>query len=155
DLLAQDPALAPFHEQLAAFLNAYGYHCPNDAELLNPRWLDAPEQVIAFLAGYLRAGESDDLLAREHQRRAEREATTARIASRLDPVRRRALHWLLRRAQDGVRARDNYRSCVTTFIYPIRLVFAALGRRWHDCGWLAQPDDVFFLTLREVEQIAT
>jgi pyruvate,water dikinase len=155
DLLARTPALAPFREQFDAFLERYGHHCPNDAELANPRWRDAPDQVIALLAGYLQTVESDETIARERQQRVEREAATARIAAQLGPVRRLLFHWLLRRAQDGVRARDNYRSCVTTFLYPVRTVFATLGQRWTTRGWLGQPDDVYFLTLGEVEHLAT
>ncbi|MBI3978249.1 MAG: hypothetical protein HY331_08695 [Chloroflexi bacterium] len=37
---------------------------------------------------------------------------------------------------------------------PMRRIFATLGERWAGRGWLGQTEDVFFLTLSEVETIA-
>jgi len=67
-LLTQDPITAlsflrsneegrTISEQLEAFLARHGQRCPNELELRNPRWAEAPEQVIELIANYLRAGE--------------------------------------------------------------------------------------------------
>ncbi len=37
----------------------------------------------------------------------------------------------------------------------MRLLLAELGQRWAKRGWLATPDDIFFLTLYEIADIVT
>jgi rifampicin phosphotransferase len=89
----------------------------------------------------------------EQIRQQEREHLTAQISAKLNPIRRGIFHWLLYQAQNKIRLRDNNRSYVAKFLYPMRLLIAELGRRWADRGWLAFPDDIFFLTLYEIDDI--
>ncbi len=151
--LQQMPEAATFLEQFEAFLQQFGYRCPNDAELLNPRWIDAPEQVITLLEGYLHADERVNPEVSQQHQRAVREETTAQVEARLNPFRRAIFRWLLKNTQKGVRARDNYRSYVTKFLYPMRKLFAKLGRRWMERGWLDRQDDIFFLTVSDIDEI--
>jgi pyruvate,water dikinase len=60
---------------------------------------------------------------------------------------------LLKQTQRAVTIRDNSRYHMTKFIFPIRMIFAELAKRWAERGWLQQPDDLFFLTLSEIEVI--
>jgi phosphohistidine swiveling domain-containing protein len=154
-LLQTMPEAQPFMTELQAFLQRHGYRCPNDAELHNPRWAEAPEQVIELIASYLRADESQSPVKTEQRRQQEREEVTARIAAQLNPLRRRIFRWLLSQAQNRIRLRDNNRSYVAKFLYPMRLLIAELGRRWFEGGWLESPDDIFFLTLYEIDDILT
>jgi len=39
------------------------------------------------------------------------------------------------------------------FIFPIRKLYAHLGQRWVERGWLERPDDIFFLTIPEIEAL--
>ncbi len=57
------------------------------------------------------------------------------------------------RQQKAVRVRDNSRYYVTKFYFPTRKVFALLGQRWAERGWLQQADDIFFLTVSELERL--
>ncbi len=151
--LHNTPEAIPFTKQFQAFLQRFGHRCPNDAELLNPRWADAPAQVITLLTGYLRADESINPGATERRQRQEREETTARIQAHLNPLRRVIFRWLLKTTQQNVRARDNYRSYVTKFLYPMRILFAELGQRWVSREWLNNAEDIFFLTISEIDEI--
>jgi pyruvate,water dikinase len=42
---------------------------------------------------------------------------------------------------------------MTKFIFPMRKLYAELGRRWTERGWLKQSDDIFFLTAAEIQAI--
>ncbi|MFZ5814580.1 MAG: PEP/pyruvate-binding domain-containing protein [Bacillota bacterium] len=154
ELLRRDPATADFWRQLDAFLARHGHRCPNEVEFLYPRWKDAPEEVIALVAGYLRAGDALDPEALIRSQRLRREQRTEEIRSALGPLRRYLFNLVLRKAQESVRARDNSRYYVTRFFYPVRQVLAEFGRRWAERGWLNLPEEVFFLTLQEVEVLA-
>lgn len=152
-LLQNTPEATTFTEQFQAFLQKFGHRCPNDAELLNPRWADAPAQVITLLTGYLRANEYVNPIESERRQRREREETTARIQAQLNPLRRVIFCWLLKMTQENVRARDNYRSYVTKFLYPMRILLAELGQRWVSREWLNNAEDIFFLTISEIDEI--
>ncbi|TMC22423.1 MAG: hypothetical protein E6J36_10580, partial [Chloroflexi bacterium] len=116
-------------------------------------WAEAPAQVIELIASYLRADESLNPIKAEHHRQQEREEMTAQIAAQLNPIRRRIFRWLLSQAQKRIRMRDNNRSYVAKYLYPMRLLLVELGRRWTERGWLESPDDIFFLTLYEIDDI--
>ena len=154
-LLQALPEANPFLAQFAVFLQEYGYRCPNDAEFLNPRWKDAPAQVITLLAGYLHTEEAINPLETIRRRHQEREETTARIEKSLHLLRRAIFKWLLKTTQKNVRMRDNNRSYLTKFLYPMRTIVAELGRRWFDKGWLSAPEDIFFLTVADIDEIIT
>src|SRR5690606_18949291 len=51
--LRAEPAAAPFFTRLQRFLQRHGHRCMVEAELLYPRWAEAPEQVIQSIATYL------------------------------------------------------------------------------------------------------
>jgi rifampicin phosphotransferase len=151
DLLRSNEKGRPIIEQLEVFLARHGHRCPNELEMRNPRWAEAPEQVIELIAKYLRAGERVDPITTEaHQQRRRTDAVTA-VEATLDPLRRAIFRFLLKRAQRAVTVRDNSRYCMAKFIFPMRTIYAELGRRWAERGWLKRADDIFFLTLTEVE----
>jgi phosphohistidine swiveling domain-containing protein len=143
----------PFLNEFETFLQRHGYRCPNDAELHNPRWAEQPAQVIEMVRNYLRLDESANPLLIEQRRKLEREETIRRLKAQIHPLRRPLFNWLLKQAQDKTRLRDNNRSYVAKFLFPMRLLLVELGRRWAARGWLADPDDLFFLTLYEIGDI--
>lgn len=143
----------PFLEQLAQFLQRHGHRCPNELELLNPRWAEAPELVIEIVANYLRTEESLNPLEVEERRQQRRVEAVAAIERRLDPVRRAIFRAILKKAQQAITIRDNSRYFMAKFIFPMRALYACLGQRWVKRGWLQQADDIFFLTVSEVEAL--
>lgn len=153
ELLQVRTEARPFLAEFEAFLQRHGYRCPNDAELHNPRWAEQPAQVIEMLKSYLRMDASANPLAIEQRRQQEREETTRHLKAQINPLRRPLFNWLLKQAQDKTRLRDNNRSYVAKFLFPMRLLLIELGRRWAARGWLADPDDIFFLTLYEIDDI--
>jgi rifampicin phosphotransferase len=143
----------PFITEFQAFLLRHGYRCPNDAELYHPRWAEAPEQVIELIKSYLSMDDTSSPVSTEQSRQQEREQLKVQIAAQLNPIRLRIFHWLLDQAQNKIRLRDNNRSYVAKFLFPVRLLIAELGRRWSANGWLSFPDDIFFLTLYEIDDL--
>jgi len=161
-LLTQDPIIAldylrlheegrSISEQLEAFLARHGHRCPNELEMRNPRWVEAPEQVIELIANYLRAGERVDPFVTESRQQQRRTEAVTIVEKKLDPLRRAIFRFLLKQAQRTVTVRDNSRYYMAKFIFPTRKIYAELGRRWLGRGWLKQADDIFFLTLVEIE----
>ena len=153
ELLRTLPEGQPLIEQLEHFLARHGHRCPNELELRNPRWAEAPEQVIELVTHYLQADESIDPGAAEERQRQCCVQATATVEAKLDPLRRTIFRSILKRAQRAVTVRDNSRYYMSKFFFPMRKLYAELGRRWTERGWLKQSDDIFFLTAAEIQAI--
>ncbi|MCG8352657.1 MAG: PEP-utilizing enzyme [Chloroflexales bacterium] len=151
--LETTPQARPVVEQLTLFLSEHGHRCPAEAEIMLPRWAEAPEQVVELIAGYLRAGDGVNPVAAETVQRAMRETAQAEIAGRLGPLRRKMFRFLLAQASNAIRQRDNSRHHLAKIDLPRRRLYAELGRRWAERGWLNTAEDIFFLLHREIEAV--
>lgn len=136
----------PVREALAHFLLEHGHRCPAEPEILLPRWAEAPEQVVALVAGYLQKEAQKTAVATPSSQTAQHS-----IEQRLGPIRRAIFRWVLRRAQAQVRRRDNSRHFMAKLELLRRQLFIALGRCWAKQNRLAAAEDIFFLTHDEIE----
>jgi pyruvate,water dikinase len=68
-------------------------------------------------------------------------------------LRREIFRRALTRAHHAARLREIGKSYVIKTTYPARRISALLGKRWTSRGWLVQPEDVFFLTVPDLQQI--
>ncbi|MFQ5859176.1 MAG: PEP-utilizing enzyme, partial [Anaerolineae bacterium] len=147
------PEARPMIDRLNDFLQRHGHRCANEAEWLNPRWAEEPAQVIEVVAGYLKAGDRINPVEAEKRQRQRREEAVTWVEARLDPVRRAIFRGILARTQHLTRLRDNGKHYSMKAGFPFVLIYRTLGRRWTDRDWLDQPDDIFFLTVPDVERI--
>lgn len=150
-VLHTDPTAAPFRVQFDHFLQRHGHRCMVEAELLFPRWREAPEQVIEALAGYLRFDASQVQRGAEAMHR--REVATVEVESRLNRFQRASFHRLLARLHRFARLRDNGQNYVVKLLLPMRHLYAVLGERWAARGWIVTADDIFFLVAEELTAV--
>jgi pyruvate,water dikinase len=146
------PDAAPFLQHFERFLVRHGHRCVTEAEWRHPRWREAPDQVIETLAAYV-ATPNRATTAAEAEQRRQREAATAALERRLDPVRRRIFQGLLGRVHHLVRMRDNGQYYLVKLALPMRRLFVTLASRWVARGLLDREDDFFFLGVQEVEAV--
>jgi pyruvate,water dikinase len=151
--LRRDPRAAPVLARLDEFLAQHGHRCPNEAEWLHPRWYEAPEQVLTLVAAYVGDNAPAGLEETARKQRQRREAAEQWVEGRLGPLRRVLFRRVLARAQHALRLRDNGKSAAIKVSYPARRLSAILGARWAEWGWLAEADDVFFLTVPDMERL--
>lgn len=140
------PEAVPVREALAHFLLEHGHRCPAEPEILLPRWAEAPEQVVALVAGYLQKGAQETAVSTPSSQTVQQS-----VEQRLGPVRRAIFRLVLRRAQTQVRRRDNSRHFMAKLELPRRQLFIALGRCWAKQNRLVMAEDIFFLTHDEIE----
>jgi pyruvate,water dikinase len=137
---------------LDKFIEHHGYRCPNEAEWLYPRWADAPEQIIEIIAAYLRP-ETLDLEAPDVKQAQRRAAAIAWVESRIGVLRRLIFASVVARAEHSVRLRDNGKSSAIKASYPARQLTVLIGQRWAMSDWLQKVEDVFFLTLPDLQRV--
>jgi pyruvate,water dikinase len=151
--LRRTPEAQPAIRLLTSFLERHGHRCPNEGEWLYPRWAEAPEQLIEVLGGYLRAGEEVNIEAAEARQRRRHDEALLWVGSRLGVLRRALFRYVLGRVQLAVRLRDNGKNYYMKAAFPLRRIAWQMGVRWSGRSWLAQPEDVFFLTIHDIERL--
>ncbi len=149
-LLRQSEAARPALATLDQFLQRHGHRCMTEAEWIYPRWIEAPEQVIESIAGYLRAGLEHNPADMEARQRQAQEAATAQVEAQLNPISRALFRRNLARTHHLIRMRDNGQHYLVKLVMPVRVMYAELGRRWAERGWLMKANDFPFLVLAEM-----
>lgn len=149
--LRDNPAAAPFFDQLQRFLQRHGHRCMVEAELLYPRWSEAPEQVLQALTPYFSMEVGPAAVSGSAIQR--REAATAQIEARLNARQRRTFRKALGRLHRFTRMRDNGQNYIVKLLLPMRHLYAVLGERWAARHWLTAPGDIFFLVAEELTAV--
>lgn len=162
DVLAQleeTPQGRVFLDALERFLSRYG-HREIRMDILYPTWGEDPTPVLNFVRSYLDADESQSPHRQQARLVEQRQALTQEAEARLreDAVGRHLVapifRWVLRHTQLHTRERDTMHFELTRMFPPFRQLLLELGRRWSERGLIDQPDDIFFIPLDEMEDIA-
>ena len=114
-----------------------------ELDLARPRWREDPALPLAVVANYLGAVAGSGPDAVERRLAAEREAVSARIATRLGPLRRWLFRQVLGFTQKLSVARQNSKSVAMRVSALSRRAALELGRRLADEGRIASADDIF------------
>ena len=153
------PEAAPFREHLDTFLSEYG-HREIRMDIYYTTWGEDPAPVYSFVRGYLDADESQSPHVQQARLVEERnELTKEALASveqgmvgryLLSPIFR----WVLHQTQLHTRERDTMHFELTRLFPLARRVLHELGQRWAQRGLIDQLDDIYFLTLAEMDEVA-
>ncbi|TWH52132.1 phosphoenolpyruvate synthase [Sporomusa sp. KB1] len=149
------PGGKQFRQAFETFIGKYGMRCPGEIDLTNPRWHEAPTQLVAALFSHIRS-----LKPGEHRQRfveGEREAETAsrhilnavsgnyfktKLITRLIAVFRN---------MGGLREQHKYLLIMVMGECKKAIMAEATGLVQK--GVLAQAEDVYFLSLEELAQL--
>lgn len=159
-----DRRFAEFRGAFEAFLEDWGFRCSAELMLTSPSFQEDPAPVIDLLRSYAAMdGESPvDQLARQA---AERATETERVLSVLRG--RRLTRWMplvsqarlvsvvLRATQRCIQLRERARLKQALLYSRLRRIALALGGRLTDDGRLATPDDIFLLTVDEIDLLVS
>jgi len=157
--LEQTPEGRAFLDELERFLSEYG-HREIRLDILYPTWVEDPSPVFGFLRGYLDAGGGQSPHAQQARLVQQRQELTKAVQARMeqDFVGRHLVwpifRWVLGHTQIHTRERDTMHFELTRMFPPFRQLLLELGRRWREQSLIAQPEDVFFLSLDELEEVA-
>jgi rifampicin phosphotransferase len=149
--LAEGDGGTQFLTRWDAFMEQHGHHARGEVELMNQRWAETPDYVLAQVRSYLaHIGGKDPVAAHGVQTGVAAERAAAFRAQLGNPAKRLAFDFLLRRARHGVVYRENLKSEGIRLIALARQTALALGRRLEARGVIERPDDVFYLDLAEL-----
>jgi phosphohistidine swiveling domain-containing protein len=129
-------------------------------DILYPTWGEDPAPVLSFVRGYLDTSDAHSPHRQQERLVKERQELMEVVRSRLArDLRGRFLiwplfRWALKQTQIHTRERDTMHFELTRMFPPFRRMLLELGRRWAERGLIAQRDDIFFLRLDELPDLA-
>jgi len=160
--LAGTEAGRNFLGRLEAFLDEYGHRGLKDLDIGYPCWREDRSYLYQMIRGYLTLARGDRTPPEQFdQARRRRLAATAAIEAHLSqkfgeravPARRWCFRKMIRVIAETFPLRENEKH-YGLLCYPgIRRILLEIGRRFQETGWLADREDVFFLTLDEVASL--
>ncbi len=145
------------------FLERYGHRGAREMDLAEPRWQENPTFVFQMIRNYLQLTDTDTTPVEHFENMSqERERITALVNERLSqgfwgkflPWKRELFNTLLKRVQTAMPFRENFKYYLLKVFPGVRRIFTEIGRRLCDAGYLTQAEDVYFLTIPELESWA-
>ncbi len=157
--IALKPEFAGFRAGFDDYLQRWGFRCSAELMLTAPSFQEKPALLIETIRAYARrdgespaAALSRQLAEREHETRSLLRQLRGRPITRL--FRAAALRTVLRWTQAAIAYRERARLKQALLYSRCRRLALALGDQLATRGHLAERDDVFWLTVPEVEELA-
>lgn len=140
--------------RLREYLDEYGWRADN-FDVSNIPWQEEPSPAIHTLRGYLR-DEATDPRVEQSKTADERERLVAEMLKRApDQAKRNELQMMVSLAQQYLPVQENHNFYIDQMnTVLLRLPLLELGRRLAGQGALGAADDVFYLTLKEMQEAA-
>jgi len=146
------PQTKSFLESWNNFMARHGHHCRAEIEIGNPRWSESPDYILGLLRGYLCCIDKTNPLENREEIARQRRHLEHRCRRQLrNPIKRLIFDHLLVRSQNCALFRENIKSEGVKLLAAMRKLLIELGRRLHARDITARPDDIFFLTVEEIE----
>ncbi|HEX5369800.1 MAG TPA: hypothetical protein VFY10_10345, partial [Dehalococcoidia bacterium] len=144
---------AKFLQRFHAYLETYGWRADEWCLLHVPTWAEAPETPLRLIANYLRDPEHSPELS--HERSVDlRLDATRQIESRLPGEHREQFQAMLDKALRHVPFSEERALWQLIAIGSARVPLLALGGKLAGIGVIEQPEDLFFLCLDELTDLA-
>jgi rifampicin phosphotransferase len=136
------------------FMARHGHHARGELEVFNRRWCEDDDGVLGMLRGYLEGMEAVDPIAHLKESEEARRQMTAESRRLLrNPLKRWLFNYFLKQAQDGLVLRENIKSEAIRCMAFLRFGLLELGKRLCERGVIASADDIFFLSIEEMESV--
>lgn len=146
-------ALAEGSTTLDTFVRRHGYHGPREGLVDSVVWRENPDAISELVAAYQARGHDEHVDALVLRRSREQRDALQRMMSGLGPARRVVARRLVRFAAHVPEWRETGRANILQCVDVARAMSRIVGRRFTETGALADPDDVRFLSIDEIEQI--
>jgi len=139
-----------FNDSFQTFLSQYGYRSRYGAELMHPSWDGEPIFILSLVRIYSRLLLTLNPWEKEREQAQRRLGILRRLESHLNPLSKRVLHELLKLMHALIPLRQNMRALSLMQAHLSRRLVRQMESQLLREGVVAQPDDVFFLTLEEL-----
>ncbi|MGY4099398.1 PEP-utilizing enzyme [Nocardia sp. R16R-3T] len=140
---------------LDELIRAHGFHGPAEGVISSLSWREDPAPVIALVERYRDMAEDRDPREREREQIASRKVAEQELMAATPWSRRAGLALVLRLARAYLPLREVGRAVLLRTTDAGRAAARRLGHDLADDGVVAEPGDVFFLTMEELARPAS
>jgi pyruvate,water dikinase len=152
--LEKSAAGADYLKKIDGFLEEYGHRGLKDLDAGHPSWKEDPSYIFGLLKSYMALKPGDhDPLEQFHKAVDKRLALEKKIRSRLSSFDRMLFDFALRLVRDYLPWRENEKFYGSKVFPGSRRIIAEIGRRYREKGLLLCSEDIYYLTVPEVEKI--
>ena len=148
------PALRASHPSFAAeldsYIERYGDRCMGELKLETVSLREDPSFLLRLLRNYLDRDDLDAEAIAQKERRLRSDAE-AELQRALGAFRFGRAGKVMAAARTAVKHRENMRLMRTRMFGLVRDLYRAIGQRLAAVGRLAQPREVFYLSVEEIE----
>jgi pyruvate,water dikinase len=137
-VLRENAEYTPILRMIDTYIAEFGSRAPNELKLESETFTERPESIIALLRSSLHASSSHT------------QTDNKFIPPGFSLPRRLIFGFLLRWARTSIARREETRLCRSLIFGLARRIFLTAGERLYEAGKIAQPKDVFFLSVEEV-----
>ena len=157
--LSSIPGGPAFQQAFVQFLQQYGMRCPGEIDIRRPRWNEQPQQLIPSILSHIQ-----QMKPQEHRHRfikGKKEAQEM-CSQLLQDLRSQRWGWwkqfflrrLIRLFRDGIALREHHKLAIVKHFDLYKKVILTEARKWVAQGILSKEEDVYFLRLQELIDIA-
>lgn len=137
-----------------AFMEQHGHHARGEIDVMNARWSESPDYVLDLVRSYIETSGETDPEATCAERAADRRRLADDCRARLrNPLKRRLFTYVLHQTQKGSVVRENVKSEGVRRLAALRWMLLGLGEKLAARGALGCRDDIFFISLEEIEPL--
>ena len=131
-------------KEFGNFIAEYMHHSQHELDISYPNWDETPEVVREMITDFAKLDKSQNPRELGEKQKQKYNDTLAKVPEKLlkDVEQLRRFLWL----------REEFRDISTRSYYLIRKLTLALGKAWENEGILDSSDDIFFLTIADIEQ---
>jgi len=139
-----------FRTRYAAYIEKFGDRCLEELKLESLTLHDEPLTLLRSVGQFARRFRAAEGMVGGTEEKLRTQAED-RVAEKLagSKLRRTVFAWVLGETRQRVRDRENLRFERTRLFGRVRRIYVELGKRFHAAGRLAEPRDVFYLTVEE------
>jgi pyruvate,water dikinase len=153
DIVADLWEVSRGRRRLDGFLAEHGFHGPAEGELSSPSWREDPAPVEALVASFQRMPDDADPRSVERARRDERVRAESELVRSLTGRRRLEARYVLARGRRFIPLRVVAKAAFTQTFDVARAAVRAAGRHLSATGVIDHPDDVFYLSIKELSSL--
>ncbi len=153
-LLKKIPQGREFLSKWNNFMKNHGHHTRGEIELYNKRWAEEPDCILDRIRFFIEQKDNCNTIDEYEKRAKERDFLVEKIRKKFkNPLKKYIFNHVLLQASSGLIFRENIKSEAVKRIFLCRLILLEGGRRFHGKGIMEKDDDIFFLELREIEDL--
>ncbi|WP_216892226.1 PEP-utilizing enzyme [Nocardia alni] len=135
---------------MRGFLEQHGYYGPNEGMVWTSSWRE-DQTPLRTLVRSVAARSADEVRTGPQAARVAREEAERELLAALSPIRRRLARFLFRQAAVQVRNLELGKATYHIALDGCRAAARRIGAELHQRGVLGNPEDVFFMTIEEID----